>query len=67
MYMCMYMFNICVSIYIYTYIYIYIYIYIYVYILNKKTHFQLSQIFRLFYITFYSVSHTVEGYVKQLK
>ena len=38
-------------IYIYTYIYIYIYIYI---ILNKKTHFQLSQIFLLFYITFYS-------------
>ena len=29
------------------------YIYIYI-ILNKKTHFQLSQIFRLFYITFYS-------------
>ena len=25
-------------------------------ILNKKTHFQLSQIIRLFYITFYSVT-----------
>ena len=45
----------------------FIYIYIYTqklkspklgvleWILNKKTHFQLSQIFRLFYITFYSV------------
>ena len=48
-------------------VYIYIYIYIYIqklksqkldvleWILNKKTHFKSSQIFRLFYITFYSV------------
>ena len=51
-------------------IYIYIYIQklksqkrdVLVWILNKKTHFQLSQMFRLFYITFYSV---VEGYAKQ--
>ena len=34
---------------------IYMYLYICLYILNKKTHFQLSEIFRLFYITFYSV------------
>ena len=43
---------------IFTYMYVYIYIYIYIYILNKKSHFKSSQIFRLFYITFYS-------YVKQ--
>ena len=37
------------------------YIYIYIYILNKKTHIFTSQIFRLFYITFYSVGegHTL--------
>ena len=39
----------------YVYIHISTYIYIYIYILNKKTLFQLSQIFRFFYITFYSV------------
>ena len=47
---------------VYTHIYIYIYtkikkpkLDVLEWILNKKTHFQLSQIFRLFYITFYSV------------
>ena len=52
MYMCMF---ICMCAYVYVCIYKYIYIYIYTYILNKTTHFQSSQIFRLFYITFYSV------------
>ena len=44
-----------IYIYVYVYMYIWIYIYIYIYILNRKTHFQFSQIFCLFYISFYSV------------
>ena len=66
----MYIYNIYVYIYVCTYVYMYIYIYvIYIYIqklksekqdvlewiLNRKAHFQFSQIFWLFYITFYSV------------
>ena len=65
-YLCIYLsvsiYIIYLSIYVSINIYIYIYIYIYQklknqkldvleWILNKRTHFQLSQIFRLFYIT----------------
>ena len=57
-----YLYNLFIYLRIYQHIYIYIYIYIYQklknqkldvleWILNKRTHFQLSQIFRLFYIT----------------
>ena len=57
-----YLYNLFIYLRIYQHIYIYIYIYIYqklknqkrdvlAWILNKRTPFQLSQIFRLFYIT----------------
>ena len=51
----LYIYIIHLYIFIYLYVYNYIYIYIYIYIKYKKTHFQVSQIFQLFYITFYSV------------
>ena len=55
-----YLYNLFIYLRIYQHIYIYIYIYqklknqkldVLEWILNKRTHFQLSQIFRLFYIT----------------